>query len=551
MKTPAGSRVIGCKEGIMGNGLSRRSFLKGALATGTVAVGAGLVGCAPAATAADGEGATAKQEGRWSWSAKPDPIPDSAVEETIDCDVLIIGAGAAGVPAALYAGLQGIDTVVMQKEATVQTNGQGFGTWNNEWGTEQGVEWDIPKTMQSFADLANGKANLKLVKNVLERTGETSKLIIENIPEPKASPAIVDGYVAYRWLYDDDVSTRYKGFADLYKAMGEKAADNGVKFLYSTPGEQLITDDAGAVTGAFGKRSGDAYVRVNARKGVVLATGDISDDDEMLEAYCPVMLGMPTLHAVPCNTGDGHKMGMWAGAQMDTPSVGLMMHFDPTPLPQGAAPFSAVPWLHVNVNAQRFTNENVGYQALATAVAQQPEHRAFQIIDSHLLEHAFDYTNGGRPADEKALNGAVEAGQILKADSLDELAEKAGLDAAALKKTVERYNELVDKGHDEDFGMASEFFVWNGIKDAPFYAIERMPGKLAVCGGLKSDEFCQALGEDGAPIPGLYVSGNVQGSFFGYDYPVVGFGGFSLSRAATGGILAVKSIMGTFDEPIA
>lgn len=533
--------------------ISRRNFFKGALATGTVMAGAGLVGCAGGGSPAKADAPTADvaggEKGRWSWSVKPDPITD--VAETIDCDVLIIGAGAAGVPAAMYAGLEDIDTVVMQKEATVQTNGQGFGTWNNEWGTEQGIEWDIPTTMQAFADLANGKANLKLVKNVLERTGECSKLIIENIPEPKASPAIVDGYVAYRWLYDDDLSTRYKAFADLYAAMGEKAAEHGVNFLYSTPAVQLIVDESGAVTGAIGERKGGEYVQVNARKGVVLATGDISDDDEMLEAYCPVMLGMPTLHAVATNTGDGHKMGMWAGAKMDTPSVGLMMHFDPTPLPQGAAPFSAVPWLHVNVNAERFTNENVGYQALATAVAMQPEHRAFQIIDSHLLEHAFDYTNGGRPADEKALNGAVEAGQILKADTIEELAGMAGLDAAALQKTIDRYNELVDKGNDEDFGMASEFFVWNGIKDAPFYAIERMPGKLAVCGGLASDERCRALKEDGTPVPNLYVSGNVQGSFFGYDYPVVGFGGFSLSRAATGGILAVKQIMGTFDEPIA
>ena len=99
--------------------------------------------------------------------------------------------------------------------------------------------------------------------------------------------------------------------------------------------------------------------------------------------------------------------------------------------------------------------------------------------------------------------------------------------------------------------MDSKFFVFNGIKDAPFYAIERMPAKLAVCGGLACEEHCQVLNEAGEPIEGLYAAGNVQGSFFGYDYPVVGFGGFSLSRAATGAILAVKQMMGTFDEPIA
>lgn len=170
---------------------------------------------------------------------------------------------------------------------------------------------------------------------------------------------------------------------------------------------------------------------------------------------------------------------------------------------------------------------------------------------TRICSHATEYTNGGRPGDAKTLEAAVEVGTILKAGTIDDLAKQAGLDAAALKKTIDHYNELVDKGADDVFGMDSSFFVWNGIKDALFYAVERMPAKLAVCGGLASNEFCQALSEEGTVVEGFYVAGNVQGSFSGYDYPVVGFGGFSLSRAATGGILAVKHILGTYDEPIA
>ncbi|MDR2196543.1 MAG: FAD-binding protein [Coriobacteriales bacterium] len=536
-------------------GLSRRGFFKGALAVGTMAAaGLGLTGCGTPKVADPASASTAVSDTSaatgWSWLTQPAAIPDSEIEDNLTCDVLIIGAGTAGTSAALYAGVAGIDAIVMQKTESIQTNGQGYASWNDEWGTAQGIEWDIPGTLQGFANLASGKANLKLVRNVIERTGEASRLIIDNIPEPQASPAIVDGYVAYRWLYDNDVATRYKGYADLMRNMGEKAASQGVRFLFQTPAVQLVLDEQGAVIGAIGESVDGGYVKVLAHKGVVLATGDMSDSEEMLEAYCPVMLDMPTLHAVPCNTGDGHKMGMWAGGRLDPPMTGLMMHFDPSPLPYGAAPFSALPWLHVNVKGERFTNENIGYQALASAVALQPEHRAFQIIDSHLLEHAFEYTNGGRPGDEAALEGAVAAGSILKADSLDELAQLAGLNAETLKKTVERYNSLVDKGFDEDFGMDSEFFVFNGIKDAPFYAIERMPAKLALCNGLVCNEYCQVLNKDDQPIPGLFAAGNVQGSFFGYDYPVVGFGGLSLARASAGGILAVKSAMGTFEEPI-
>ena len=99
--------------------------------------------------------------------------------------------------------------------------------------------------------------------------------------------------------------------------------------------------------------------------------------------------------------------------------------------------------------------------------------------------------------------------------------------------------------------MSADVFGWNGIKDAPFYAIERLPSKLVAAPGLTCDENLQVLNTNLEPIPGLYAAGNTQGAFFGYDYPVTGFSGFSNSRSVTGGILAVKSIMGTLDDPIA
>lgn len=110
------------------------------------------------------------------------------------------------------------------------------------------------------------------------------------------------------------------------------------------------------------------YVKVNATKGVILCTGDVSDDPEMLEAYFPIMVGRPTLHGSLCNTGDGLKMGLWVGASMDNAPAGMQLHFDPSPLSKVAPPFSAAPWLHVNIRGERFTNENQGYQALAFAV---------------------------------------------------------------------------------------------------------------------------------------------------------------------------------------
>ena len=160
------------------------------------------------------------------------------------------------------------------------------------------------------------------------------------------------------------------------------------------------------------------------------------------------------------------------------------------------------------------------------------------------------YKNGFRGGTPEKFEAAVKAGSILKADTIEDLADQMRVDKDTLVATVARYNELVDKGVDEDFGMASEYFVLSPIKQAPFYAIERIPSVLATCGGLRCTDELKVLDNDDNVISGLWVAGNVQGSMFGYDYPVTGFQGLSLGRALTGGILAVKSMVGTFDEAI-
>ena len=531
--------------------LTRRNFIKGAgLATLGVAGASALAACSPAAPATEATD-TSIGSGRWSWDVAPDPVADADISETVECEVLIIGAGAAGTCAAYYAGETGVDAVVMQKLEGVQSNGWSCGTWYSPLGEENGIEWDVPAALQLFAQrYGNGRVNMKLVRRVMEASGQVGEYIRNNIDKPVDILA-KDEHIVYYWTEGEGFANRYNGFRNLLSTMAETAESKGVRFRYKTPAQYLLTDGDGSVIGAVGDGP-DGYVKVLASKGVVLCTGDVTDDEEMLECYCPMMCDSPTLHAQPCNTGDGHKMGLWAGADMDKAPFSMMLHFDPSILSSVAPPFAAIPWLHVNKNGERFTNENVDYQSVGTAVQLQPDHMAWQIIDSHYMDHVFDYTNGGRTTSmtPEDWQRQVDAGSILEGQTLEELAEMAGLPKDTFLATVKRYNELVDKGVDEDFGMASEYFVWNGIKDAPFYAIPRQPAKLATCGGLKCNDEFQVISTEGSPISGLYAAGNVQGSFFGYDYPVNNFGGFSIGRAMTGGFLAVQSAMGELGEEI-
>jgi fumarate reductase flavoprotein subunit len=544
--------------------VSRRSFVQGALATGALAIsGAAIAGCTVPDSTGGGtssggsaSGGGAATGGRWSWSTPPAPIAESEITETYDCDICIVGAGVSGNPAALYAIKHGQKVVVLQKEPTMFVNGQAMGAWKHSYGDENGVEWNIDATLQLYANLSDGKPNLKLVRQFFEHSGEALDFLLKYITDPAPGLSVLNPngtkytqHVSCNWLLDGTFPSRYAGMRKFHQNIVDLAISEGAQFLFSTPAQQLVTDASGAVTGVIGKTDTGDYIKVNAAKGVILCTGDVADDQEMLEAFFPIMKDRPTLHGAACNTGDGWKMARWIGAGSDMAPCGMQLHFDPSPLSAVAPPFSAAPWLHVNQRGERFTNENQGYQALASAVTVQPGYYAFQVIDSHYLDHIGDYTNGGRGGTAEQMDAAVEAGSVLKADTIEALAEAADLPVDAFTATVARYNELVDKGSDDDFGSA--IIAYNGIKDPPFYAIKRQPAILVAGLGLTCNEFGQVLKEeDGQPILGLYAAGNTMGSYYGYDYPVEGFQGTTIGHCITHGILDVMHIMGTFGDKI-
>ena len=543
-------------------GISRRGFLRGA---GVAALGAtaalGLAGCSPqpdpgstgTQSVTDGTGTT-ESGTRWSWETKPAPIAENDIAETLDAEICVIGFGVAGVSAALTAAHSGAKVIVVQKSAQVQTNGWSAASYNSRRFLEAGQSYDIPAIHAKFSELACGRDNAKVVRLFLNRSGEVMDFLLDTTPEK--TPILLESGHTYGWFINNDMSTRYAQFRELLNIMAEKAIAKGAEIYYETPAQQLVQDDSGAVTGVIAQRADGSYIRVNASKGVILATGDLSDDPEMLECFAPHVVGIHGMHSEHCNTGDGHKMGLWTGAAMDSAPHCIMVHFDPTWLPEGGAPYSGVPWLRVNLDGERFANENMGYQSVVTSVAIQPEKVAFQITDASWAVHASvdDYHHENSHSrhttnPEKDWRGAIERGAIIEANTLEELADAYGINQANFLKTVERYNELIDKGADEDFGVRSDYFSWNAIKEPPFYAIKRAPGLLSTVGGLKINERLEVIDTNGAAIGGLYAGGNVSGNYYGYDYPLFVTGG-SNGRAFTFGALAVRSALGLLDEPL-
>ena len=388
----------------MNKSISRRNFLTGAAVALGGAAAAGVAGCAPSTPQEKlSETGAAASGTRWSWETKPEPIADDEIVETIDTEICIVGLGSAGTTSAMAAAQSGAKVVVLQKLDKVITNGWCVAAFNSKMFLDAGQTYDLADIYFKFADLSNGRDNPKVVKTFLNRSGEVVDYVIRQTPD--FTPVMQASGHTYGWYINNDMATRYDQFHKLLDAIAEKAVAAGAEIRYNTPAVQLVQDESGRVTGVIGE-SKEGYVKVNASKGVILCTGDTSDDQEMLEAFCPIMLGVQSMHGAPCNTGDGHKMALWAGASMDPAPHTMMMHFDPTWMPEGNAPYSGIPWLRVNLNGERFGNENLGYQSHVTQVRFQPEMTAFQIIDKNWDQHARPAVHRRRPHHQREARGA-------------------------------------------------------------------------------------------------------------------------------------------------
>ena len=330
----------------------------------------------------------------------------------------------------------------------------------------------------------------------------------------------------------------------------QKALDTGnAQTFFDSPVVQLDVAD-GRVTGAVCQNLADgSYTRYVAAKGVVLATGDYSFNDDMLKQYAPWVyankdkylfsheaMDMNGNHA---SMGDGQRLGIAAGGHVDVAPHAVMAHI---------FQFGAEFFLELNERGQRFCNEDLSMANIAKVMVNQPGSKVFQIVDAtaedyYPVETMLGYIRG----DDGEMFSA-------EADTLEDLAAQLGFtgeDAQEFVASVERYNELCAKGHDDDFGKAAE--KMHAIATPPFKAITYDTLKhtsvddvscmrlLVTMGGLVTSDNAQVLDDDLRPIAGLYAVGNTQGGRFVDDYPFSLFGA-SHGAALTYGYLAGKHV---------
>ena len=567
--------------------VTRRGFVKAGGVVVGLAAGAGLLGTQALASEAADKGADAAEEAPAFLTEVE--VDASKITETTDVDYVVVGMGIAGVAAVRTLAEEGKKVAFMEKCDKPQGRSGDFGAINAELGKQYEMTGlDTSEIVAELMKESGYRADYRILKAWADNSGADLDWYFGAVDGLTYLPAITskapdaDVWVQPEryplpelWAGNDDeyypcyqtTVRMYPSHEPALNANLAKAEETGnvVAEYFETSAVKLLMED-GAAVGVVGKKAGsDEYVQVNA-KAVILATGDISGNKEMLHYYAPQTDGIMALFPptdpegnVP-NTGDGQRMGMLAGAVLEEGPYAPMIHH------MGSCMGSAC-FLQLNRDGERFMNEDIPGQQLENQIEAQPGRVTWQFFDGawkdevphfkpehgavcYVLEDG--QINGGEInntlthkdsfAYQEQIDDAVEAGETLKADTIDELLEAIGadnIDIEAAKKSIERYNELAEAGNDDDFGKKSERMF--ALATPPFYASKFETSVMLVCMcGLQSDHKGHTYDAEGNVVSGLYVAGNVMGNRFKVQYPTT-VPGISHSVCLTEGRIAAHT----------
>lgn len=519
----------------MEKNLSRRGFI-GLGALGAAAA-ASLAACAPqaagkpdaeasglASTSADGGETTIPNTGNLEFFPPSgaevayiaDPIADEDVVETVSCDVAVCGAGMSGVAAAASASENGLSVVLLEKGATFAARGTEVAAFGDRAHAEADIVLNARDFMNDGLTTAHFRCDRSVWERWCERSGEALDWAMDAVGDACGAFTAKAGNAEFCGVTTWGSGVRIeKGIASFVETLLGIAEGQGADIRYNTPAVQLAVQD-GKVTGVYAK-SADGIIKVEAAKGVVLATGGYEFNWDMLtQRIRPRDLAVYAwINPTITNTGDGILMGLAAGAAEDDWPHILMN--DPAGAKTGnRANGAMLAFLRVNENGERFVNENLSFEYMSNAIMYQPGAHDFVLLSGTDILSSLEKAKGGAPWTPEDMYDSIKD-VLVEAPTLDELAEKCGINAANLAQTVARYNELCASGEDTDFGKKPGDLI--PLEEGPYYAIEESGCCLVTVNGLRIDADSRVLTGAGAPIEGLYALGNASGSMFNGTYP--------------------------------
>ena len=492
-----------------------------------------------------------------SWLGSAPEIAESDITETIDTEVVVVGCRTGGLPAVISAAENGAKVLGIEQMSAIATPREDLGAINSRYqlaAFEEFPQFEIDKmeAMEDIVRYANGFVNYDLIKLWADESGAMIDWIAD----------IVERNGEFKMWFEGSIGTENTGARDKAWATGhspEKLTDDeavtfgtclrdyaielGAEFRYDTMLVKCEQNSDGRVTGVICQDGNDLhYIRVNASKGVILATGGYVSNTEMVEARQAwnnrLKINVPV--GGSC-TGDGIKAAMWCGASIDP--LGCAVTFNRACCkPDEVAGsdlkgkwfwFGEQPFLKVNLNGKRFCNESGPYDYMLHSAYMQPYHTYVDIWDSDYVEQVkqlnevgccrlYPFDNGAPSNMPVSLMGKKfeeleEAGYIQKADTMEELAEKLNLPVEATVETWNRYNMFAEQGKDEDYNK--EPYRLTSLTHPPYYGVRTGSWFLATIDGMSINTDMHAVDEAGKQIEGLFMVGNDSGGFFSVSYP--------------------------------
>lgn len=525
------------------------------------------------------------------WLGKEPDIDETAITETVDTDILIVGAGNGGMFAAAYAAANGLNFRVIEQNANVQDTRHWYGAIDSAAAKEAGEKpADRAKLLSEISRYASGKCDQRVVKTWINESAAMHDFM-RSILEDKYGWVcdFTSGSEAAWPTENAEHNTDYLFPVQEHNYMASESASGlarnelllqyiqelGYDVDFKTSLAKLEKNSEGRITGIIAQSAeDDHFIRYNANKGVLLACGGFPGNPYMMEQLDPLGTSVTTACSYsPADKGYGIRAAVWAGANLDKEAAPMLFDrgvvapgvdggyvdsdsaFGGKAFPGKIRQYNpgTQPFLKVNRNGERFANESCPYNDIVYAAAHQPGRVYAQICDANILEDAKRFhtigcsaqtRNGGEKYIQGKMDEAIEAGALFKCDTLDELADKMGFTGAAkdtFLATVERYNELYDKQNDEDFGKPA--YRLSAIRTAPFYGCWLGASLLTTEQGIAINEKGQALDNNNQPMEGLYITGDMSGSFFANNYPCL-MAGVAMGRTLTFAMKAVKQMAG-------
>lgn len=482
---------------------------------------------------------------------------EAKAEEVYDAQLAIVGAGAAGLMAAMSASEQGINVIVLEKAATIgSSNGAvagGPSTSSNKVQEAEGEGVSADKLFDYMYNYSQGTVNSLLLRKAINAGGPLIDKLLDMGLEATLLP---DNYgVGFRAR----IRLTVKG-EGRFKMVQNFVEEKGGKFLFETTGEHVITNEEGKVIGVTGTKADGTPIKVNA-DAVLLATGGYLGNKEMLAEHFGNVGIVPLGNTL--STGDGINMALEAGGELEKNSFSLIFNEFAGENEKSEGwrkndnlKYAIYGGLLVNDEGTRFMNEEVmATRPLAGGEEILRQGYFYSVIDEEYfnamsekgiweyLGKPEDWYVGKMTQEGKVLkavgerfDAAVKEGWAYKADTIEELAKYFELEN--LPETVKEYNAMCEAGVDSTFGKSNYFL--KSIGEGPYYVFQYQSSAWGTLGGVKVDDKLRVINADFKPIPGLYAAGVDAGSLF--TTPYYGNEGAALGLSLSSGNVAGTEI---------